>query len=73
MASSRCTALFYPDAAEGKSRLHFARTLARRAERRLVELAAESACAGADALHISNIGLPTRHGRAEDSDARSHP
>ena len=48
-----------PGRCEAASRLHFARTLARRAERRLVELAAE---VNADALHQPLIRLPVRPG-----------
>lgn len=58
-----------PERCEAASRLHFARTLARRAERRLVELATEVNVRRADALHQPLIGLPVRPARAEDSDA----
>ncbi|MDS6632629.1 cob(I)yrinic acid a,c-diamide adenosyltransferase [Klebsiella michiganensis] len=72
-ASNRCTALFYPYRCEAASRLHFARTLARRAERRLVELAAEVNVRQVLMRYINRLSdCLYALARAEDSDAHQN-
>lgn len=68
-ASNRCTA-YLPGRCEAASRLHFARTLARRAERRLVELAAEVNVRQVLMRYINRLSdCLYALARAEDSDA----
>ncbi len=66
----RCTALFLPDAGQPRAAYDGLRTLARRAERRLVELAAEVNVRQVLMRYINRLSdCLYALARAEDSDA----